>query len=176
MDVVEEDAKEHGAVTSRAPVNIQGVTGMEIAWKHESPAATTKPMVRMRTLEPSLDIYSMMARSGPGNLLPHEADGRFNSLPFDRKPAVEPSTAVGKAAKASAPARQTQIAKIVRDDPTAGAAVRTLPVAIEAGDEETPREVTLPDPDLDRLRPSAFARLAVAVCSRTDAIGLRGLR
>ena len=153
IDEVEKSAKEHGAVTSKASINIQGVSGMEVATKLESPAGAIEQMGRMRVLEQGPNIYLMMAQSGPGKPLPPEADGFFNSLRFDGKPAIKPTMAVGKAAtaKALAPARRKQIGKVVRDDRTADAAARTFLMAIEAGDEETLREVTLPNPDLDRL-------------------------
>ena len=114
-------------------------------------------------LEQGPNIYFLMAQSGPGKPLPPEAAGFFNSLRFDGKPAASrrwrsrrrrwrgrpPS--VAKAAAARPPAKRKQLGKIDRDDRTADAALRTFLMAMEAGDEETLREVTLPNPDFDWL-------------------------
>jgi hypothetical protein len=142
LDNMEKAAREKGEIVSKAPITVQGVSGIELVTKDESPTGKSKDMLRMRVLEQGPTIYFLFAKSGPGKPLPQEAAGFFDSLRFDGKPAT---------AKAPAPAKRKQIGKIHRDDRTADATLRTFLMAMEAGDEDTLREVTLPNPDFDWL-------------------------
>lgn len=153
MDETARRAKERGMAVSKAPILVQGVSGMELAVKEEAPVGTITKMVRVRMLVQDDIVYSVSALSGPGQPLPPETTRFFDSLRFKDEPADQPSKGGGKPTmtKPAAPARRKQIGKVVHDDRTADAAVRTFLMAMEAGDEETLRQVTLPNPEFDWL-------------------------
>jgi hypothetical protein len=151
FDRMETAAKQNGETVSKVPITVHGVSGIELVTKDESTTGKSKELVRVRILEQGPTVYFVLARSGPGKPLPQEAARFFDSLRFDGKPATAKPTAPTAMTKAPAPARRKQIGKINRDDRTADAALRTFLMAMQAGDEDTLREVTLPNADFDWL-------------------------
>ena len=111
--------------------------------------------------------YSLLAIAAPGQTIPPEAEAFFKSIRIDDNAAVAKGAsppamtkganlplmtkAAPKPESAPEPARRKQIGKIDRVDTTADATLRTFVMAMAAGDEETLRAVTLPNPDLDWL-------------------------
>ena len=157
-------------IVKKTPVNIQGVKGMDFVTKAPSPTGTGKSIAWIRVLENGPNIYFLIAQSGPDKPLPPGTEAFFNSLRFDGKPAEKPAMAAGKpgmakAARAAAktvakpaapaapalPAKRKLLGKIERNDRTADSALRTFLMAMEAGDEETLREITIPNDDFDWL-------------------------
>jgi hypothetical protein len=156
-------------IVSKAPINVSGASGLEVVAKEPSPDGKGKATVRMHMLERGADVYLLVAKSATGKPLPPEAAGFFNSIRFDGKPADKPAIAIAGAkaamakpaapiaaakvapAKPAPPAKRKLIGKIDRVDTTAESALRTFVMAMAAGDEETLREVSLPNPDLDWL-------------------------
>ena len=115
--------KGQGVVFTKAPINVQGVSGMELITKEDSPTGKGKETVPDAHPGTGPDhLYHDRSARGPGKSVPPEAAGFFNSLRFDGKPAM--ADALGLP---SLPARRKQIGKIDRDDRTADAALRTFP-------------------------------------------------
>jgi hypothetical protein len=145
-------------------ININGVPGRELYATITFADGRGKDSYWVLVLTIARDVYLVLANSGPGQPMPPDAAAFFNSVRFDGKPADKPvlpkpaAPKAAKAAKAATPAKPAPvppkrklIGKIDRVDTTSDAALRTFLMAMEAGDEETLRAVTLPNPDLDWL-------------------------
>jgi hypothetical protein len=151
-------------VISRKAIAINGVPGRELIFTMDAPNRQGKITQRLWLLTADTNLYVIGASSGPGKPIGPEATAYLESLRLDGQPASKPAMA-GRAtpkatmtAKAATPAKPAPvppkrklIGRIDRVDTTSEAAFRTFLMAIEAGDEETLRAVTLPNPDVDWL-------------------------
>jgi hypothetical protein len=151
-------------IVSRKSITIQGVPGREFVLTWEDLQGHGKGTARVCVLTRGTNVYVLSASSSNGKPLPPESTTFLDSARFDGKPAVRPAMALATApppvasptkpaaaAKAAMPPKRNLIGRIDRVDTTSEAAFRTFLMAIEAGDEETLRAVTLPHPDFDWL-------------------------
>ncbi len=158
-------------VVSRKAITINGVPGRELVWTLNDLNGRGKDTHWILLLTIASDLYIVGANSGPGKPLTPEATAFFNSIRFDGQPAIKPvmpkptTTTATMTAKAAAPAKpapppkRKPIGTIDRVNTTSEAAFRTFLMAMEAGDEETLRAVTLPHPDFDWLLRGEPARV-----------------
>jgi hypothetical protein len=84
-------------IFTKTPIKAQGVSGIVVVEKEESPAGKGKELSWLSALEQGPNIYTIMARSESGKSVPAETAGFFKSIRFDGKPAVKPGAAAAKA-------------------------------------------------------------------------------
>jgi hypothetical protein len=163
-------------VVSRKSITIHGVPGREVVITWDAPDGRGKATTRALVLVRGANVYILVATSRAGNSLSPEATTFLDSVRFDGKPAVRPAIAratppvatapvatpanpAAPATTAARPPRRKLIGRINRADTTSEAAFRTFLMAMEAGDEETLRAVTLLHPDFDWLLRGEPARV-----------------
>jgi hypothetical protein len=89
-----EDMPEKGpdVVLTKTPINAQGVSGIAVVERAESPDGKGKELSRLGAVEQGPNIYTIVTRSGPGKSVPVEAAEFVKSIRVDGKPAVTKAT------------------------------------------------------------------------------------
>jgi hypothetical protein len=154
-------------IVSKARIEVAGSPGLEIIARVPTANGKVASLNRTRLVQRGQDYFVMIAKSAADAPVSPETAAFFNSFRLDGQPAFKPVIPGAKAAATTAPApaskaamtkdpapppaKRKQLGRIDRVDTTADSALRTFIMAMEAGDEDTLRDVALPNPDIDWL-------------------------